>query len=58
MLDDIMFDAATSLSLEILSGRNSAPIYQYVFSYEAPFGMMKNLFHVEDGESRTYVAAT
>lgn len=50
MLDDIMFDAPTALSLEILSSRNSAPIYEYIFSYEAPFGMMKSLFHVEDGK--------
>ncbi|XP_032674579.1 esterase FE4-like [Odontomachus brunneus] len=49
MLDDIMFDAATALSLEILSSRISAPIYEYIFSYEAPFGMLKSLFHVEDG---------
>lgn len=45
-----MFDAAAALSLEVLSTRNSAPIYEYIFSYEAPFGMMKNLFHVEDGK--------
>ncbi|KAM0724816.1 Esterase FE4 [Formica fusca] len=49
MLDDIMFDAATALSLDILSSRISAPIYEYIFSYEAPFGMMKTMFQVEDG---------
>lgn len=47
-----MFDAATALSLEILSSRISAPIYEYIFSYEAPFGLVKSLFHVEDGELR------
>lgn len=50
MLDDVMFDVATALSLEILSTRISAPIYEYLFSYEAPFGMMKSLFQVEEGE--------
>lgn len=45
-----MFDAATALSLDILSSRISAPIYEYIFSYEAPFGMMKTMFQVEDGE--------
>ncbi|XP_014476726.1 PREDICTED: esterase FE4-like [Dinoponera quadriceps] len=49
MLDDVMFDAAAALSLEILSSRISAPVYEYIFSYEAPFGLMKSLFHVEDG---------
>ncbi|EFN64812.1 Esterase FE4 [Camponotus floridanus] len=49
MLDDIMFDAATALSLDILSSRISTPIYEYIFSYEAPFGMMKTMFQVEDG---------
>lgn len=47
-----MFDAATALSLDILSSRISAPIYEYIFSYEAPFGMMKTMFQVEDGELR------
>jgi len=50
MLDDVMFDVATALSLEILSTRISAPIYEYLFSYKAPFGMMKSLFQVEEGE--------
>ncbi|EZA55321.1 Venom carboxylesterase-6 [Ooceraea biroi] len=49
MLDDVMFDAAAALTLEVLSTRISAPIYEYIFSYEAPFGMMKNLYHVDDG---------
>ncbi|XP_020279915.1 esterase FE4-like [Pseudomyrmex gracilis] len=49
MLDDVMFDVPTALSLEILSSRISSPIYEYMFSYEAPFGMMKSLFHVEEG---------
>jgi len=53
MLDDVMFDVATALSLEILSTRISAPIYEYLFSYKAPFGMMKSLFQVEEGELRT-----
>lgn len=50
MMDDVMFNSASMLTLDILSLRKSAPIYEYIFSYEAPFGMMKNLFHVEEGE--------
>ncbi|XP_011143002.1 esterase FE4 [Harpegnathos saltator] len=49
MLDDVMFDTATALTLDVLSTRISSPIYEYIFSYEAPFGMMKSMFHVEDG---------
>lgn len=52
MLDDVMFDAGIALSLEVLSSRISSPIYQYIFSYEAPFGMIKSLVQVEDGELR------
>lgn len=47
-----MFDAGIALSLEVLSSRISSPIYQYIFSYEAPFGMIKSLFQVENGELR------
>ncbi|KAL0125897.1 hypothetical protein PUN28_004753 [Cardiocondyla obscurior] len=49
MLDDVMFDAGIALSLEVLSSRISSPIYQYIFSYEAPFGMIKSLLEVEEG---------
>ncbi|XP_012533535.1 esterase FE4 [Monomorium pharaonis] len=49
MLDDVMFDAGIALSLEVLSSRISSPIYQYLFSYEAPIGMIKSLIHVEQG---------
>lgn len=52
MLDDVMFDAGIALSLEVLSSRISSPIYQYIFSYEAPFGMIKSLVQVENGELR------
>ena len=52
MLDDVMFDAGIALSLEVLSSRISSPIYEYIFSYEAPFGMIKSLVQVEDGELR------
>lgn len=45
-----MFDAGIALSLEVLSTRISSPIYQYIFSYEAPFGMIKSLVQVENGE--------
>ncbi|XP_071559330.1 esterase FE4 [Temnothorax nylanderi] len=51
MLDDVMFDAGIALSLEVLSSRISSPIYQYIFSYEAPFGMIKSLVQVEVGSA-------
>lgn len=47
-----MFDAGIALSLQVLSSRISSPIYQYIFSYEAPFGMIKSLMQVENGELR------
>ncbi|XP_076239219.1 esterase FE4 [Calliopsis andreniformis] len=49
MISDIFFNVGELMSLEVLSSRNSAPIYQYLFSYEAPFGFMKNLLGVSDG---------
>lgn len=38
------------LSLDIIKDRNSAAIYEYLFSYQAPFGLMKNLFGISDGK--------
>jgi hypothetical protein len=56
MLNDVLFDAAIAFSLEILSIRNSAPIYEYLFSYEAPLGFLKTLFHAKGGELHSDVA--
>ena len=49
MLTDIMIATGELMSMDILKDRISAPIYEYIFSYEAPFGLMKNLFGVTDG---------
>lgn len=50
MLSDIFFDAGELLSLDIMKNRISSPIYEYLFSYEAPTGFMKSLFGVSDGK--------
>lgn len=50
MLSDIFFDAGEFLSLDILKDRISGPIYEYLFTYEGPFGFMKSLFGISDGE--------
>lgn len=49
-----MFNAGIALTLKVLSTRISSPIYQYLFSYEAPFGMIKSLVEVEEGEFTSY----
>ncbi|XP_003487272.1 esterase FE4-like [Bombus impatiens] len=49
MMSDIYFDAGILLSLDIMKNRISAPIYEYLFSYEAPTGLMKSIFGVSDG---------
>ncbi|XP_076173591.1 esterase E4 [Ptiloglossa arizonensis] len=49
MLSDIFFDAGEFLSLDILKDRISGPIYEYLFTYEGPFGFMKSLFGISDG---------
>ncbi|XP_076766541.1 esterase FE4 [Xylocopa sonorina] len=49
MLSDIFFNAGELLSLDIMKKRLSSPIYEYLFSYEAPTGFMKNLFGVSEG---------
>lgn len=50
MMSDIYFDAGVLLSLDIMKSRISAPIYEYLFSYEAPTGFMKSIFGVSDGK--------
>ncbi|XP_054003488.1 esterase FE4-like [Hylaeus anthracinus] len=49
MLSDVLFNAGEILSLDILRNRLSAPIYEYMFNYEGPFGFMKSLFGISDG---------
>ena len=49
MLADVMFVVGDLMSLDILKDRISAPIYEYLFSYEAPFGFVKGLLGITDG---------
>ncbi|CAK9820725.1 Esterase FE4 [Anthophora plagiata] len=49
MLSDTFFNAGVLLSLDIMRNQISSPIYQYLFSYEAPLGFMKSFFGTSDG---------
>ncbi|XP_076629794.1 esterase FE4 [Colletes latitarsis] len=49
MLSDVFYNAGQLLSLDILATRNTAPIYEYLFTYEAPLGYMRNIFGMNDG---------
>ncbi|KAK2586966.1 hypothetical protein KPH14_010941 [Odynerus spinipes] len=49
MLSDAYFIAGVAFSLNFITHRNTAPVYQYIFEYEAPFGIMKNLVNFEKG---------
>ncbi|NP_001136104.1 carboxylesterase clade B, member 6 precursor [Nasonia vitripennis] len=49
MTSDIFFVAGILMSSRIMSAREKSPIYEYLFSYYAPFGIMKNLFKKEEG---------
>ncbi|XP_034942575.1 esterase FE4-like isoform X2 [Chelonus insularis] len=49
LLTDVLFGYGTQLTSRIMSSRNSAPVYEYYFTYNAPFGFMKSLFKLEDG---------
>lgn len=49
MTSDIFFVAGILMSSRIMSAREKSPIYEYLFSYYAPFGIMKNLFKMEEG---------
>lgn len=55
MLADVLFVAGELMSLDILKDRISAPIYEYLFSYEAPFGFMKSIFGITDGETAFFL---
>ncbi|KOC60513.1 Esterase FE4 [Habropoda laboriosa] len=49
MMSDTFVNAGTMLSIDIIRSKISSPVYQYLFSYEAPFGFMKSLFGISDG---------
>ncbi|XP_066586450.1 juvenile hormone esterase-like [Prorops nasuta] len=51
LLTDVMFTTGIALGNKVMSTRNFSPVYEYLFTYESPFGLMKNVFNVEKGVS-------
>lgn len=49
MTSDEMFNAGVLMSSKIFSNRIKSPVYKYLFSYYSTFGIMKNLFKLENG---------
>lgn len=49
MSSDIYFNAGVGLSSRIMASRIKSPVYEYLFTYYSPIGLMKNLFKVEEG---------
>ncbi|XP_047347897.1 venom carboxylesterase-6-like [Vespa velutina] len=43
MLTDAYFTTGTTFTLNFITHRNTAPVYQYIFEYDNPFGIMKNI---------------
>lgn len=50
LLSDVHFNAGMILTTKIINARNTAPIYQYYFSYYAPYSVLKTVFKVKDGK--------
>ncbi|XP_031846091.1 esterase FE4 [Nomia melanderi] len=48
MIGDTFINAQALIPLEYIKSKNSAPIYSYLFTYEAPFGYMKTLYGMTD----------
>ncbi|XP_044586951.1 esterase FE4-like [Cotesia glomerata] len=49
LLSDVYFVYGAALSGKIISSRNSAPVYEYFFTFHSPVGMMKTFFQMTDG---------
>ncbi|KAL2721606.1 esterase FE4-like, partial [Vespula maculifrons] len=49
MLTDAYFTTGTAFSLNFITHRNTASVYQYLFEYESPVGFMKNVANSEKG---------
>lgn len=43
LLSDVMFGYGTQFSLTMMSAMRSSPIYEYLFTYEGPIGVLKDL---------------
>ncbi|XP_053597539.1 esterase FE4-like [Microplitis demolitor] len=57
LLSDVYFIYGSALSGKIMSSRNSAPVYEYFFTFQSPFGLMKTFFEIKDamhGDEMTY----
>lgn len=50
LLSDVYFIYGAALSGKIISSRNSAPVYEYFFTFHSPVGMMKTFFQMTDGK--------
>ncbi|CAD6236387.1 GSCOCT00008155001.2-RA-CDS [Cotesia congregata] len=49
LLSDVYFVYGAALSGKIISSRNSAPVYEYFFTFHSPVGMMKTFFQMTEG---------
>ncbi|XP_015591452.1 esterase FE4 [Cephus cinctus] len=43
MLSDIFFNYGLLISTKVMGSRVASPVYYYMFTYESPLGLMKNL---------------
>lgn len=50
MTSDIFFCSGLLMSSRIIGCRDKSPVYEYLFSYYSPVGIMKNLFKSEEGK--------
>lgn len=49
MLTDAYFTTGITFTLNYITNRNTAPVYQYIFEYENPFGIIKNMSNIAMG---------
>lgn len=44
-----MFTSGVALSTKIISTKIKSPVYEYLFSFYSPVGLVKNLLKTEEG---------
>ncbi|XP_033230515.1 esterase FE4-like [Belonocnema kinseyi] len=49
MTSDIMFNEGILMSAQIMASKSKQPVYEYLFSYYSPIGIMKNLMKQQEG---------
>ncbi|KAF7992376.1 hypothetical protein HCN44_001701 [Aphidius gifuensis] len=49
LLSDGIFNAGVCMASKIINSRNTSPVYQYYFNFQAPIGLMKSVFNLENG---------